>query len=209
MNESQKSRTMDEVTSKVVSGWFRKKYAEIDREIESLSVCCKKGCDWCCYQSIEILNWEQPLILQHLEKNFTEKQKHKVSHQLKLWFDYFDLRMSKKKKLTLDDVFVDFQCMVAADKIPCLFLENHKCTIYDVRPISCRMHVESRNPEKCRLNPLRESMPKSETMRRHLLGEIVDKLPTSLTLLNFAVAPLFGMKHRLPALEFNELHPIV
>ena len=60
---------MDEITSKIVSNWFRKKYAEIDQAMIPFASKCKKGCDWCCYQSIEILNWEEPLILDFIEKN--------------------------------------------------------------------------------------------------------------------------------------------
>jgi Fe-S-cluster containining protein len=34
-------------------------------------------------------------------------------------------------------------------QIPCIFLSNNRCMIYEARPTSCRTHVSVDDPEKC------------------------------------------------------------
>lgn len=188
---------MDEVTFKIVSERFRQKYDEVDKELQNVPTACAKGCDFCCHKSIEILNWEEPLILEYIEKNLSELQKNNIKRQLNLWFDYFDLRMPKKRVLNVYDVFVDFNRAVAKDRIPCMFLEDHQCLIYPVRPISCRTHSVNTSVQKCKEDPLRESSTEAKCVRQKVYAGIAHQLPSYLTLLNFSIARIFGLEGRV------------
>ena len=192
---------MDPKTSKIVAEWFKNKYREIDRKMYPLSGICKKGCDWCCFQSVEILNWEEPLILNYISQQLSYSEKSRIRKKLLIWFDYFDETMQQKKILVADEIFVKFQQQQAVDRIPCPFLYNHECSIYPVRPLCCRMHVNESHPGDCRANPLKDSSPQAEELRKVTLASIVNRIPTSLHLLNFAIAPLFKLEHRVPVVE--------
>jgi len=200
---------MDKATSRIIANWFRKKYSEIDENMTQIPKKCKQGCDFCCYQSIEILEWEKELISEHIIYQLSQTQKDYLKSQLKLWFDYFDLRMPNKEILSSNDIFKTFNQQVAKDAIPCLFLENHKCMIYEVRPFRCRMHVVNKLPASCKENPLSNSLPKALDLRKKVFSEIVSKIPSTLTLLNFAIAPLFGLEYRLRIFEEPQLESVI
>ncbi|MDA3929004.1 MAG: YkgJ family cysteine cluster protein [Prolixibacteraceae bacterium] len=198
---------MDQATSNIVAKWFQKKYQFLDKQMIPYSMRCIVGCDSCCHQSVEILNWEVPLISNYIVNNLSIDQKLFLKKQLKLWFDYFDLRMPIRKVLRSKYIFDTFHKQVAKDKIPCLFLEEKKCIIYPVRPLSCRLHVGINGPENCKENPLNDTIPEAEELRKKVLSDILLKLPTTLTLLNFAIAPLFSLEHRIPKFEEVQLEP--
>lgn len=199
---------MDSETSQYVAGWFKKKYREIDRMMLPLSNSCIRGCDWCCYQSVEILNWEEPLISNYISNHFSSTQKSKIKEKLENWFDYFDSRMPRKKMLQVNDVFLKFQQQQAKDRFPCVFLQDHECSIYSVRPLCCRMHVTDQSSNMCKNNPLMDSSPKAEQLRKSVLASIADRVPTSLRLLNFSVAPLFKLQHRIREIDYPLLKGI-
>lgn len=192
---------MDSKTSHIVSHWFEKKYQEIDEQLAQLPTKCAKGCDWCCYQSIEILEWEEPLIMEYIDHHLSKKQKNSVQKRLVSWFDYFDNKIPRRPVLTVEDVFERFQKMQGNDRKPCVFLENHECMIYPVRPICCRTHVVKQQAKGCMNNPLRDAMDEADNIRKNVINDIIRKLPTSLRLLNFSVARLFELTYRTRPIE--------
>lgn len=199
---------MDSTTSHIVGKWFEKKYHEIDLQLAQFSTPCAKGCDWCCHQSIEILDWEEPLILEYINTNFTKKQKSAIKKKLVNWFDYFDQKIPAKPILSVEDVFERFQQMQGKERKACVFLDKHECMIYPVRPISCRTHMVKQQTKGCINNPLRDSMDEAERIRKNVLNDIIHKLPSSLNLLNFAVARLFELTYRTRPLEYHTLESL-
>ncbi len=87
------------------------------------SVACETGCDHCCHQSVGVTAPEALAIHDHLLKTRNTKQleiiRNRVSHQ-----------REKTKNLTSRE-------RISPD-LPCPFLEQRKCSIYPVRPLSCR-----------------------------------------------------------------------
>ncbi|MFA9388579.1 MAG: YkgJ family cysteine cluster protein [Prolixibacteraceae bacterium] len=199
---------MDSTTSHIVSKWFEKKYREIDLQLADLSPQCAKGCDWCCYQSIEILNWEEPLILEFINSQLSKRQKNRIKKKLIDWFDYLDQKIPLKPILTTEDVFEKFQQMQGGDRKPCIFLHKHECLIYPVRPISCRTHVAEQKVLGCIENPLQDSSDEATNLRIRILNEIIRKLPSSLELLNFAVAKMFELGYRKRPIEYHTLEAL-
>ena len=200
---------MDPETSKNVAEWFKKRYREIDRQMLPLSGTCNRGCDWCCYQSIEILNWEEPLIRHYVKNHLTNAQKANVREKLVTWFDYFDSRMPVDQVLTSDEVFQRFQQLQAHDRFPCIFLDDHECTIYEVRPLCCRMHVVDNGPLKCKEDPLTDSSPRAEKIRKLFLSSITERVPTYLQLLNYSMASLFKLNDRIRPVNFPLLKGVI
>lgn len=74
-------------------------------------VACKQGCDSCCHMKVELTNVEAERIAKATG----------IAAQ--------PLRSSTSNS---DEKFVG---------IPCPFLKDHKCSIYDDRPLTCRGHA--------------------------------------------------------------------
>lgn len=100
-------------------------------EIATQSTACKKGCSYCCYQSVSVCELEARAISK------------------------LTGRIYKKPEYT--SVFKDRQ-MYRGD--PCTFLSNGKCSIYAERPIICRTHVNmSCIAELCDVTGLDQDVP--------------------------------------------------
>ena len=86
---------------------------------------CRKGCSWCCHQSVSV-TWPEVLnIVCYLEQNLKPAQ---AKALMELSKDKADKILKK----------MQIKSNVAFHKIPCLFLEDDICTIHSVRPLQCR-----------------------------------------------------------------------
>lgn len=87
------------------------------------SLACKPGCAWCCYFTVDVRAVEAFSILDFIEQRFTPDQKASV---------YAEIRANSRKFRALDE----------SDRVTfnnkCPFLVNSECSIYSVRPQSCR-----------------------------------------------------------------------
>ena len=116
-------------------------YERVDFTIEDAKkqydTSCEEGCDHCCYLSPAMSIPEGLAILDVLSRDpnrwwwFQQKIK-----QLLGW-----VRILEDRQTTRESWF--------DAKIPCLFLRDHKCTIYEVRPTACRSHISVDEPFKC------------------------------------------------------------
>lgn len=85
---------------------------------------CRAGCAHCCHQPATAFPFEALHIAQSLQKHLSPK-------------DLETLRESLRKRvagLTNRSVRQSIQ-----DKSPCPFLKNSRCSIYNERPLTCRM----------------------------------------------------------------------
>jgi Fe-S-cluster containining protein len=87
------------------------------------AVACKSGCDHCCYQSVGVTPPEALAIADHLRRTCSPEELERVI-----------VHLAKRREETRD--------LSAAERFspdhPCPFLESARCTIYEVRPLSCR-----------------------------------------------------------------------
>lgn len=104
------------------------KYARLfnlaDHVLELLgpSLPCSKGCDACCNMSVVITVEEAQTIA-----------------------DYLHIEISQPPPLSLQQDYVD-----KYSGCTCPFLKNHECTVYEVRPLPCRTHMNiSKYTEIC------------------------------------------------------------
>jgi Fe-S-cluster containining protein len=73
---------------------------------------CKKGCSHCCYVSVPITDFEARYLGEKINTAPVS-----IKHSIRRDLNEF------------------------SGKTPCLFLKNNACSIYEFRPMTCRIHV--------------------------------------------------------------------
>jgi Fe-S-cluster containining protein len=97
----------------------------LERSKQSPAVACGPDCDYCCHSQIHVLPIEALLILSFIHECFTSKQ-------IRLLTDRIEKRLQRTCGKDLGTLFS------VKDQLPCIFLENGRCRIYQVRPFICR-----------------------------------------------------------------------
>jgi Fe-S-cluster containining protein len=87
------------------------------------AVACQAGCDHCCFQSVGVTPPEALAIYDHLSRTRSDDELARFAAHLA------DTR-ARTRGLSSADRF--------SPQHPCVFLEAGRCTIYEVRPLSCR-----------------------------------------------------------------------
>ncbi len=103
---------------------------------------CDKGCWHCCCTIIETAVIEAENIRRYVNENFDENKVKKLSENIKsiLKFQPSSLQMSNER-LKMDYL---------KQSIPCPFLDSdNACSIYPVRPITCRKHIVFSSKDLC------------------------------------------------------------
>jgi Fe-S-cluster containining protein len=87
------------------------------------TLACRSGCTWCCYFTVDVRAAEVFSILDFVEQSFTPEEKGRV---------YGEVRANSAalRKLGEDER--------VTRNVKCPFLNEGRCTIYAVRPQSCR-----------------------------------------------------------------------
>jgi Fe-S-cluster containining protein len=98
-----------------------------DRQIASApdvgTLACRAGCTWCCHFSVDVRAVEVFGILDFVERTFTAEEKARV---------YTEIHANSVALEKLDE----FERM--RRNVKCPFLSQGRCTIYSVRPQTCR-----------------------------------------------------------------------
>ena len=86
---------------------------------------CRKGCSWCCNQSVSV-TWPELLnVFDYLKNNLEPIQIE---------------RLKNKSKKNADEIIKRFYDSSSGPfhGIACIFLEDNICTIHEMRPLQCR-----------------------------------------------------------------------
>jgi len=86
---------------------------------------CRPGCHYCCYNQPMVTPPEALLIGQSVEKTFKDRQRAELFE-----------RIGSVLELTRD-VGQD-EIVMMRHELPCIFLTNGMCSVYEVRPAICR-----------------------------------------------------------------------
>lgn len=117
------------------------------------NVDCKKGCSWCCYQSVMVLPQEAIFLNNFIKENKSSEE-----------IASFKLQAENKNKVTSELNAAEF----LHRKIKCPFLVDNKCAVYDARPMGCRLflsssdescHAEFKDPKNKNVFPLLYEFP--------------------------------------------------
>jgi Fe-S-cluster containining protein len=86
-------------------------------------IACKNGCSWCCYKQVEVSPLEVFAIADYL------KNKCDASY-----LKYLNTRLTELDTIT-NGLSPGARLNV---KLPCAFLIDNSCSIYELRPLACR-----------------------------------------------------------------------
>ncbi|MBN1601247.1 MAG: YkgJ family cysteine cluster protein [Chitinispirillaceae bacterium] len=127
-------------------------------EHNQMTVTCRSGCCCCCNHWVEDVNsFEAAIIYDYILKNIPEripeiiktceKDLQQLEHLEKTMLSHPDVSQTPDDQLDQTDlllaVFYQF-------KRPCPLLDNNgRCSIYPVRPITCRIYFSFSDPSRC------------------------------------------------------------
>src|SRR5512135_2904330 len=83
---------------------------------------CGKGCAWCCHLPVNATAPEGALAAKYIEDYFNVKDKGALIERMKDWLAWYK------------------EGGPATGRVECPFLRDSLCSIYEVRPMGCRVH---------------------------------------------------------------------
>ncbi len=92
----------------------------------NVSIDCRKGCNWCCYQPIFGVAHEFHYLWKFIELNMGEDERKSI---LQRAFDNYQ----KRGRLSQDKLL--------KSKLPCPLLKDGTCSAYQARPMACRIYL--------------------------------------------------------------------
>ncbi len=86
-------------------------------------IACGKGCGYCCNTRVEIIEPEAIFIYDYIKNNLNEEQLNSIFNKIQ---DIVNItsQIDKNQHVNL--------------QLPCIFLNNNECSIYEIRPFTCR-----------------------------------------------------------------------
>lgn len=90
-------------------------------DLETLA--CRSGCTWCCYFTVDVRAAEVFIILDYVDRTFSSATKDRVYAELRANSDLLQ-SLGEDERVTRN--------------LRCPFLSEGRCSIYAVRPQSCR-----------------------------------------------------------------------
>ncbi|MDB4955139.1 MAG: hypothetical protein JWO36_2708 [Myxococcales bacterium] len=122
----------------------------VERELEVLAsrgevATCSKGCAHCCRQEIYVTRAEGEAVVEWITKQWQPAQIEALEERLRSWLAWY---RTEHKQLT--DGGIDRQVAFYEHGPHCPALEGDACSIYPVRPMTCRTHFVSSPPDACR-----------------------------------------------------------
>ncbi len=135
-----------------------------------MTISCKKGCGACCQRIMVPVSPPEAFALVRMLKNLPREQRERIEHRLK------DLRAKlqmagllpwlqelAESSLQKSDVDIDpINRAYYALRLPCIFLENDACSIYDHRPAACREYLVTSPADLC------EDIEKNKVKEMHI-----------------------------------------
>jgi len=109
---------------------------------------CRPECDSCCYHLIEIYNYELLTILTHL-KSTNQEQLFKNALGLTNMFEKNLPPSPYKQDNPSEKELIKYKIKYRSLHIPCMFLQDKKCTIYKIRPSCCATYFSYGLQEDC------------------------------------------------------------
>lgn len=116
------------------------------------SVTCKPGCTACCHQAVPVSEAEA-YYFADLVNAMPEPRRAEIRDRFAANLEYFrssgwfdQLRSGKGRTWEgAEQLVLDY----FREQLPCPFLENSMCSIYENRPIACREYLAVSDPKNC------------------------------------------------------------
>ena len=94
---------------------------------------CKRGCSYCCHLNVGIGKGEAKILSKDLSHDQIQHLKKQRDVLTKLGKDNYE----------------DFPHEVDWETSACVFLKNNECSVYEDRPMACRMYYVVTEPKLC------------------------------------------------------------
>ncbi len=125
----------------------------------SMNVSCKQGCSYCCYHWVEDVNsFEAEIIADYIKRNMPEKVNSIIeickddTAELERLLNVVSAKISESKDDEADQID-EFELLLTVFyqmKRPCPLLDdNNSCSVYPVRPLTCRVYMSFADPLHC------------------------------------------------------------
>ncbi len=167
---------------------------------------CKKGCVSCCKQYISLFSFE----VIHFKKAINKLKlniKQQVKRNYTQYIDYFLANIPNNKTFYYFDLFEgenNYSRRHALDRYPCPFLIDNSCVVYKDRPIVCRLHFVSDQPELCELTPLRNAALPSINLQMKFTEFLVMLGDWHLVPSIYTLRDVFDKKQKLPNIIYKQ-----
>ncbi len=127
-------------------------YIKVDKGINQFSqyAPCKKGCGSCCSLYLECTDIEAELIRRYINETRTPEEIDALNKKVKIMLETIATTGSPHvlQEKELDKLYLNY----ASKRKSCIFLnEDKSCSIYEVRPLSCRKFLVFTSAENCSL----------------------------------------------------------
>jgi Fe-S-cluster containining protein len=114
---------------------------------------CREGCAACCWQAVAIAPTEARMISQWLNDQPEERQT-ELRERFRIAAERLEqagvAQAARELSRTADrDALHALGLKYSALGVPCPFLENERCCIYEIRPLRCREYQVASLPEHC------------------------------------------------------------
>ncbi len=108
---------------------------------------CKRGCDECCKQFILINRAEAHALGQFIRREFSAGEINGLMLRTRQWHEWNDTRPGR-------DPFISVQHPASSSghRPFCPLLIQGSCSVYSMRPITCRTHFVCSDPAFCRFS---------------------------------------------------------
>lgn len=182
-------------------------YNKADNDISAHSSICKKGCSFCCFQPIEIIACEELPIGDYIEQRMSLQAKEAVKKSIRHWAAFFNDNYADPADIKFpNDLYKansEFRIKAYSSRISCPFLIDNLCSIYEVRPLACRTHIQTESVHICENDGLRETPAFAVQLRDKYVDRLKGYPNPCLRYLPVAVSEILGLD------DLFKPHPIV
>lgn len=98
-------------------------------ERQNMGIACHKGCHWCCHQAVYANSYEMHFLSEKIKTRFSPE---KISKLL----ETTEAKYVATSKMSEEEV--------SKYKAPCPLLENGACSVYEARPMACRIYLSTK-----------------------------------------------------------------
>jgi Fe-S-cluster containining protein len=128
---------------RVVLELYREYDPQVAKHADRLGVTCKVGCSHCCMLPATATVPEMVLVVEHLAARADwparrPQLERAINHHLR---EFAGVNILNERE----------RAAFFTRQLPCVFLKDHRCEIYAVRPAVCRYHMVASPPENCAL----------------------------------------------------------
>lgn len=98
-------------------------------ERQKTPVACHKGCQWCCHQAVYANSYELHFLSEKIKVRFSPENVSKLQETV-------EAKCTATSKMNEEEIL--------KYKSPCPLLENGACSIYEARPMACRIYLSTK-----------------------------------------------------------------